>query len=170
MLTHEWFLCQDQRLSRSPSLVPDSFAPSRALRMRSSLGFSTQQGQWCGALLFSPSAPSAKSSSTDMLLHCPKRSCVIELWWAGATQDTHFSLVINNRHLTSYTGRGHPEQWLSTETRGEFHLFRSTVSGFVKFSCMPGFQFCIRSTRLGVYFLVGATQRKERCLLECNAL
>ena len=135
VLAHERFLCQGKCLSESPPVVPDGFVPSRALRRRS-LGFPGHQGQWHGASLLSPSAPSTESSQTDLLLRCPKVRCVVKLRWVGSAR---FSLVIRNRHLRSCTGRGHPEQWLSTETHGDCHLPRSSASRFVKFSCIPGF-------------------------------
>lgn len=86
---------------------------------------------------------------------------------SGLDGAARFSLVIKTGHLRSCAGRGHPERWLCTETHGEFHLFRSRVSLWN--SGMYQVSFCIRNTCSGACFLVGATQRKERCLLECNA-
>lgn len=148
---HERFPCQDQCLRGSPPVAPDRWALVR----RSTLGFPGQ----LGPSLLCPCAPSAGSSQTDPLLHCPEWLC-----WGGL--ETHTSHCL---HWRSCTGRGHPEQRLSVVTHWKRQPLRRSVFSFGKFSCEPCFQFCIRRTFRRILSLRGY-EREERCPLPCNAL
>lgn len=119
---------------------------------RSSLEFPSQ----LGPSLFCPTAPSAGSSQTDLLL-C---DCA-EVGWS------HMSHLL---YWMSCTVRGHSEQRLSMVTHWKCQPFkRSGFFRFRKFSCMPCFQLCTRNTFRRILSCRGY-ERKDICPLSCNAL
>lgn len=151
---HEWFSCQDQCLSRSPPVAPDSFGPAGPLWGEAVWGSQVSWDHHCFPLLL------LQQEAAEQIYCCIVQSV---LRWAGTT---HFSLVTQEelhwqRSPRAGTFHGHTLEMSTLQKKCFLALGNSVAYRISNFAPKHTFR-RILSCR--------GCERKDRYPLLCSAL